>query len=118
MTNKVKWSKEKEIKRVGGQLSLNTEKCFIRYHTVRQYETCYNVSTDNFNKICYRLYINIGLETTQCVQVLLGLCSLKIQDVNYFQNFTLFFHNSVLLNHYIGVIDLKVFEKSHCTPFV
>jgi hypothetical protein len=27
--------------------------------------------------------------STQCVQVLLGLCSLKIQDVNYFQNFTL-----------------------------
>jgi hypothetical protein len=26
---------------------------------------------------------------TQCVQVLLGLCSLKIQDMNYFQNFTL-----------------------------
>jgi hypothetical protein len=43
----------------------------------------------------------------QCVQVLLGLCSLNIQDVNYLQNFTLFNQNSLPLNQY-----------SHCTPFV
>jgi hypothetical protein len=55
---------------------------------------------------------------TQCVQVLLGLCSLKIQDVNYFQNFTLSIQTSLLLNQYIAGIDLKVFENSHCTPFV
>jgi hypothetical protein len=55
---------------------------------------------------------------TQCVQVLLGLCSLRIQDLNYFQNFTLFIQNSLLLNQYIAGIDLKVFENSHCTPFV
>lgn len=53
MTKKVKWNKGKEIKIVGGQLSLNKEKCFIRYHTLRHYETCYNVSTDDFNKTCY-----------------------------------------------------------------
>jgi capsular polysaccharide biosynthesis protein len=41
---------------------------------------------------------------TQCVQVLLGLCSLKIQDVNYFQNFTLFIQNSLLLNQFIAGI--------------
>jgi hypothetical protein len=39
---------------------------------------------------------------TQCVQVLLGLCSLKIQDLNYFQNFTLFIQNSLLLNQYVA----------------
>jgi hypothetical protein len=45
---------------------------------------------------------------TQCVQVLLGLCSLKIQDVNYFQNFTLLIQNSLLLNQYIAGIKWKV----------
>jgi hypothetical protein len=55
---------------------------------------------------------------TQCVQVLLGLCSLKIQDVNYFQNFTLFIQNGLLHNQYIAGIDFKVFENSHYTPFV
>jgi hypothetical protein len=38
--------------------------------------------------------------------------------VNYFQNFTLFIQNSLPLNQYIARIDLKVFENSHCTPFV
>jgi hypothetical protein len=42
---------------------------------------------------------------TLCVQVLLGVCSLKIQDVNYFQNFTLFIQNSLLLNQYIAGLD-------------
>jgi hypothetical protein len=42
---------------------------------------------------------------TQYVQVLSGLCSLKIKDVNYFQNFTVFIQNSVLLNQYIAGID-------------
>jgi hypothetical protein len=45
------------------------------------------------------------LGNTQRVQVLLGLCSLKIQDVNYFQKFTLFIQNSLLLNQYIAGID-------------
>jgi hypothetical protein len=44
---------------------------------------------------------------TQCVQVLLRLCSLKIQDVNYFQNFNLFIQNSLLLNQYIAGIAFK-----------
>jgi hypothetical protein len=57
-------------------------------------------------------------DRTQCVQILLGLCSLKIQHVNYFQNFALFIQNSLLLNQYIAGIDLKVFENSHCTHFV
>jgi hypothetical protein len=66
------------------------------------------------------MFFNVitAYQYTQCVQVLLGLCSLKIQDVNYFQNFTLFIHNILLLNQYIAGIDLKVFENSHCTPFV
>jgi hypothetical protein len=42
---------------------------------------------------------------TQCVQVLLGLCSLNIQDVNYFQNITPFIKNSLPLNQYIAGID-------------
>jgi hypothetical protein len=41
-----------------------------------------------------------------------------IQDVNYSQNFNLFIQNSFPLNQYIAGIDLKVFENSHCTPFV
>jgi hypothetical protein len=44
-----------------------------------------------------------------CVQILLGLCALNIQDVNYFQNFTLFIQNSLPLKQYIAGIDLKVF---------
>jgi hypothetical protein len=57
-------------------------------------------------------------QSTQCVQVLLGLCSLNIQDVNYFQIVTLFIQNSLLLNQYIAGIDWQVFENSHCTAFV
>jgi hypothetical protein len=42
----------------------------------------------------FQLYEEGGRpQPTQCVQVLLGLCSLKIQDVNYFHNFTLFIQN-------------------------
>jgi hypothetical protein len=55
---------------------------------------------------------------TQCVQVLLGLCPLNIQDMNYFQNFTLLIQNSLPLSQYIAGIDLNVYENSHCTPFV
>jgi hypothetical protein len=55
---------------------------------------------------------------TQWVQVLLGLCPLNIQDVNYFQNFTLFIQNNLALNQYMAGINLKVSENSHCTPFV
>jgi hypothetical protein len=54
----------------------------------------------------------------QCVQVLLGPCPLVIQDIKYFQNFTLFIQNSLPLNQCIAGIDLKVSENSHCTPFV
>jgi hypothetical protein len=46
------------------------------------------------------------------------MCSLKTQDVNYAQNFTLSIQNSLLLNQYIAGIDWKVFENSHCTRFV
>jgi hypothetical protein len=42
---------------------------------------------------------------TQSVQVLLGLCSLRIQDLNYFQNFILFTQNSLPLNQYTAGID-------------
>jgi hypothetical protein len=35
-----------------------------------------------------------------------------------FSKFTLFIQNSLLLNQYIAGIDLKVFENSHCAPFV
>jgi hypothetical protein len=54
----------------------------------------------------------------QCVQDLLGLCPINIQDASYFQNFTLLIHSSLPKNQYIAGIDLKVFENSHCTPFV
>jgi hypothetical protein len=73
------------------------------------------LSGTNGSDIC----ISVSITTyTQCVQILLGLCSLKIQDVNYFQNFTLFIQNSLLLNQYIAGINWKVFKNSHCTPFV
>jgi hypothetical protein len=49
--------------------------------------------------------ISHGCAHTQCVQVFLGLCSLKLQDVNYFQMFTLFIQNSLPLNEYIAAID-------------
>jgi hypothetical protein len=45
---------------------------------------------------CETWSLTLREEHTQCVQVLLGLCSLKIQDVNYFQNFTLIIQNSLL----------------------
>jgi hypothetical protein len=38
--------------------------------------------------------------------------------MNYFQNVTLFIQNSLPLNQYIAGIDLKIFENSHCAPFV
>jgi hypothetical protein len=56
-----------------------------------------------FKKVLKLQYASVW--PTQCVQVLLGLCSLKIQDMNYFQNITLFIQNSLLLNR------LKSFRK-------
>jgi hypothetical protein len=58
------------------------------------------------NKVAVLIYNTcIFLDYTQCVQVLLGLCSLNTQDINYFQNFTLFIQNSIPLNQYIAGID-------------
>jgi hypothetical protein len=52
------------------------------------------------------MYSYDTIKNTQCVQVLLELCSLKIQDVNYFLNFTFFYiQKSLSLNQYIAGMD-------------
>jgi hypothetical protein len=50
-------------------------------------------------------HIPQGFPTTVCPGSVRGLCSLKIQDVNYFQNLFLFIQNSLPLNQYIAGID-------------
>jgi hypothetical protein len=52
---------------------------------------CAEVTSDQDILYLFICYSGITYSlNTQCVQVLVGLCLLEIQDVNYFQNFTVF----------------------------